>query len=187
MLIRTITSADAAAYFQLRVQSEHELPQFVGFSVERELSAGASGMVELLGAYPSEGTHVLGAFVKGGLIAVVALSRRLSPKYRHKALLWGMYVAPEFRGDNVAHLLMEAVIGWANAQPEIIALWLQVTLSNLRGQRFYQRYGFSVFGTEQRSLFAAGEYHGVHYMELELSHAQQVLQAGVPAFGGSAA
>ncbi|MGQ0530212.1 MAG: hypothetical protein ACT4PG_10460 [Panacagrimonas sp.] len=45
MLIREITSSDSGPYFALRVQSEREFPQFVGFNAERELAAGISGIV----------------------------------------------------------------------------------------------------------------------------------------------
>jgi len=167
MEIREITSRDAESYYKLRVLSEEEYPEFVGFNAERELSAGSSGIAELLSQYPSEGTLVFGAFNQGELVGVTALSRRLSPKYQHKAFLWGMYVLPEFRGLGAAQVLMEKAIEWAKEHTEVIAISLQVTLSNIRGQQFYKRFGFSVFGTEQNSLFAAGQFHGVHYMELE--------------------
>ena len=168
MLIRQITSADAAAYFQLRVQSEQEYPQFVGFNAERELAAGPEGIGTLLESYPAEGTIIFGAFHDSSLLGVAVLSRRLSPKYRHKAFLWGMFVVPAARGGGTARVLMEAAIAWAREQKEIMAISLQVTLSNTRGQQFYRHHGFAVFGTEQRALFAAGQYHGIHYMELEL-------------------
>lgn len=187
VIIRALSETDAAAYFRLRVQSEQEYPEFVGFSAERELAAGINGMCKLLAEYPSEGTQVIGAFAEQQeLVGVVALSRRLSPKYQHKMFLWGMYVAPEFRGGAVAHGLMDAALRYAKSHQEILSLWLQVTVSNVRGQQFYKRYGFDVFGTEQRSLYAAGAYHGVHYMELELkAAAQQAVQEDGPAFGGS--
>jgi len=174
--VRPLHSMDATSYYRLRIRSEQEFPQFVGFSAERELAVGAEGMAALLSAYESEGTLVWGAFEEKELVGVLSLSRRLSPKYRHKAFLWGMYVVPGFRGGGVAQGLMEAAVYWARSQPEILAIWLQVTLSNVRGQQFYAKHGFAVFGTEQRSLFAAGEFHGVHYMELQLKAAQQVVQ-----------
>jgi hypothetical protein len=40
MIIRNVVVSDAVNYLKLRVQSEEELPQFVGISVERELAAG---------------------------------------------------------------------------------------------------------------------------------------------------
>lgn len=171
MDIREITSQDSGAYYKLRVRSEEEYPEFVGFNAERELDAGADGIGEILSLYASEGTYVLGIFDNNILVGTLVASRRLSKKYRHKAFLWGMYVYPDFRGGGAAKLLMDEIIDWANNHPEIIALSLQVTLSNTRGQAFYKKYGFSIFGTEQNSLFASGEFHGVHYMELGTSNA----------------
>jgi len=173
MLIRELTKADAGNYLGLRLQSEEEFPEFVGFNAERELGAGQSGLAALLAAYASEGTVVWGAFEDNHLLGVVVLSRRLSPKYRHKAFLWGMYVVPEFRGTGLAQTLMQHTLAWANAHPELVAVSLQVTVSNTRGQKFYQRFGFSIFGTEQRSLLAAGQFHAVHYMGLELKTTNQ--------------
>lgn len=167
MNIREVTAPDAEKYLAIRVKAEREFPQFVGISAERELSAGAAGMAGVLAGYPGEGTTVLGAFENGVLVGVVALTQRLgSPKYRHKAFLWGMYVMPEHRAGVVAPSLMKAVISWAAGRPELLALTLQVTVSNVRARKFYSRFGFRCFGTEKNSLFAAGEFHDVRYMEL---------------------
>ncbi len=166
MFVREITAQDAGSYLALRVQSEREFPQYVGFNAERELAAGTGGIAGLIASYTQEGTVVTGVFDGARLIDVLVLSRRLSPKYRHKAFLWGMYVIPESRGTGAALALIEAAIAWATRQAEIIALSLQVTVSNVRGQRFYQQFGFQVFGTERRALFAAEQFHDVHLMEL---------------------
>ncbi len=180
MLIREIASTDGDSYFALRLQSEQEFPHFVGLNAERELAAGPSGIAALLSAYPSEGTLAWGAFAGGRLAGVMALSRRLSRKYGHKAFLWGMYVVPEHRGSGTAQALMQTGIAWAKEHPDIVAISLQVALSNIRGQNFYKSFGFTVFGTEQRSLFAAGQFHGVHYMELEVKPARPGASADLP-------
>jgi len=172
MIIRNVVANDAANYFKLRVQSEEEFPQFVGLSVERELAAGREGVSSLLSGYSAEGTIVFGAFEGEQLFGALALSRKPSAKYRHKAFLWGMYIFPEYRGAGVAQALMQAAIAWAEEQPEIIAITLQVTLSNIRGQQFYKRFGFTIFGTERRSLFAAGRFYDALYMELEVKAPQ---------------
>lgn len=171
MEVRLITNSDTESYFKLRLVSEKEFPEFVGFNVERELVAGPDKISLLLDAYESEGTLVFGAFESDKLIGVIALSRRLSPKYHHKVFLWGMYVLEEFRGAGVAPALMRAAVSWATQHPKIIAISLQVTLSNIRGQQFYRRLDFNIFGTEKNALFAAGKYHDIHYMELEVEKA----------------
>jgi RimJ/RimL family protein N-acetyltransferase len=163
---REITDIDSESYYKLRVLSGQEYPEFVGFNPERELATGPQGIATLLSQYASEGTVIFGAFENNELVGVLALSRRLSPKYRHKAFLWGMYIIPQYRGSGVAQSLMQISIYWAINHPEIIALSLQVTLSNIRAQKLYERLGFTIFGTEQNSLFAGGQYHAAHYMEL---------------------
>jgi len=168
MAIRELRGADADDYFSLRTRSEQEFPQFVGFNAERELNTGAAGMAALLDAYAAEGTTVLGAFEHEALLGVVVLSRRLSPKYRHKMFLWGMYVFEPYRGSGIAQTLMKAAIGHCRSLQDVIAVTLQVTVSNQRGRRFYEGFGFDVFGTERRSLLAAGTLHDAHYMELDL-------------------
>ncbi|MFL0801520.1 MAG: GNAT family N-acetyltransferase [Agarilytica sp.] len=168
MEIREIAGIDAQEYYALRVLSEKEYPEFVGFNAERELSTGTEGIHDILSNYPAEGTVVFGAFVHDQLTGVLALSRHLSPKYQHKAFLWGMYILPEFRGSGTAQALMRAAITWGTQHPEVIAISLQVTESNIRGQKFYTRFGFTVFGSEKNALFAAGQYHGIYYMALDV-------------------
>ena len=168
MTIRQITAIDALQYYELRTRSEQEYPEFVGFNAERELDAGPEGIAALLEGYPAEGSLILGAFEGMELLAVVALSRRLSTKYRHKAFLWGMYVLPEQRGQGLAQQLMQETIDWARGHSQVIALSLQVTLTNQRAYEFYKRAGFYVTGTEQNALFAGDRYHDVHCMELSL-------------------
>jgi RimJ/RimL family protein N-acetyltransferase len=63
---------------------------------------------------------------------------------------------------------MNIAITWATEHPETVTITLQVALGNIRALQFYKRVGFNVFGTEQRSLFAVGQFHAVHYMELEI-------------------
>lgn len=171
VVIREVTNSDSGNYYKLRVLSEREYPEFVGFNPERELTAGPQGVEALLSQYASEGTVIFGAFENSELIGVLALSRRLSAKYRHKAFLWGMYIIPKYRGSGVAQSLMQASIDWAVNHPEVIALSLQVTLSNIRAQKLYKRLGFTIFGTEKNSLFAADKYHDAYYMELVTQNA----------------
>jgi hypothetical protein len=75
VIIREVAPTDSSTYFSLRVQSEQEYPQFVGFNVERELAAEQSGIVAMLSSYPSEGTIVWGA-LEG--IRVVGMGHRTS-------------------------------------------------------------------------------------------------------------
>ena len=65
------------------------------------------------------------------------------------AMLWGMWVAPERRGSELAEALARAVIEWARAEgvPRVV-LW--VVIGNAPAERFYERLGFRPTGVTAR-------------------------------------
>lgn len=156
----------AQEYLELRKASEIEFPQYVGSSVERELLSGSDGIKNLMTAYVGEGTTIFGAFSEDKLMGVIGVSRRLSPKFKHRTFLWGMYVLSEYRSLKVATLLLVHVKTWAKYHPEVNVLWLQVTETNIPAISFYTKHGFEIYGTEPQSLFTQGEYYAAHYMQI---------------------
>lgn len=66
-----------------------------------------------------------------------------SPLYRHRhwAEIVGLYVTPEYRGSNVAHLLMDRAYDWA-VQHNLRVMQLYVTAANQRAHAFYSKQGF---------------------------------------------
>lgn len=165
----------ASEYLSIRVESEIELPQFVGPSAERELLAGENGIQEILSKYPAEGTTVFGAFVSERLVGVVAVTQRLSPKFIHRAFIWGMYVRKEARQLNIGAALLEHTFSWARSSSEVKVLWLQVTSTNTPAIIFYKKYGFKKYGTEPKSLFTQEIYHDVHYMQISIDLPDEVV------------
>ncbi|PCJ36247.1 MAG: hypothetical protein COA75_08445 [Cellvibrionales bacterium] len=163
--IRPVSPKDADQYLYLRAESEVEYPEYVGPSVEKELLAGTEGVAELLTSYPAQGTLIVGAFYKEELVGVIATSRRLSPKIRHRAFIWGMYIVKKYRKYNLGASLLKYSLTSAINSSEVNIVWLQVTTTNIPAISFYKKYGFSIYGTEQQALYAAGKFHDVHYME----------------------
>jgi GNAT superfamily N-acetyltransferase len=153
-------------YLTLRKESEIEYPQYVGPSAERELLADKENIASILESYSEEGTIVFGAFNNEELIGVLAISRRLSPKFKHRAFIWGMYIYKGHRKSNIGALLLEYVKGWASDNKEVNVLWLQVTETNKPAISFYKKHGFTIYGTEPMALFTQDEYHDVHYMQI---------------------
>lgn len=168
MLVRQIQSSDAEDYLSLRKASELEFPQYVGASVEHELSVGESGIRDLLASYHSNGIYVFGVFDGEKLAGVSCLTRKDSNKYRHKAFLWGMYIYPEYRNSGVSSMLMEHAIDWCRSQGGIMAIQLFVTTTNAAGIKLYKRYHFASYGTERNHMFSAGSFHDAELMELPL-------------------
>jgi GNAT superfamily N-acetyltransferase len=67
-----------------------------------------------------------------------------SPLYRYRRWpeIVGLYVEPEFRGSNAAHVLMEHAYAWAVLH-KLRMMQLYVTAANEQAQRFYRKQGFA--------------------------------------------
>lgn len=85
-----------------------------------------------------------------GLLAMVGLIRESAPTERHKAWLWGLYVAPACRGRGFGRRLVLHALAEAPGGVE------QVRLACVRSrggpQAFFEGLGFAVYGVEPRSL-----------------------------------
>ncbi|WP_397603917.1 GNAT family N-acetyltransferase [Sphingorhabdus sp.] len=97
-----------------------------------------------------ERDHVAAVEVDGVLKALGGLSRVVGEKMDHKGLIWGMYVHPDLRGSGAADLIMDALI--ATAQEHLRQLILTLAADNASAQRFYQRHGFALYGTEPDAI-----------------------------------
>jgi ribosomal protein S18 acetylase RimI-like enzyme len=144
--VRRLTSTDAAAYHALRLEGFARHP--LQFRVAPEDEEGLS--LEAVGAR-LEGTFVAGGFDSHGLAGVGGLTRFEGTKLRHRALLWGMYVREEARGSGLADELMRTLLaeGRSHGTEQVI---LTVAAANARARRFYERWGFSVYGIEPRAI-----------------------------------
>jgi GNAT superfamily N-acetyltransferase len=143
--IRRLEPPDAREFQDLRLE---------GFSLqEREFRYAPEDELKLpiaeLNARLSR-DFVVGAFTYGQMIGIAGLAFRESVKIRHKALLWGMYVRAEFRGTGVADRLMSAILDRALGRVELINL--TVMHENRRALQFYERWGFTTYGVEPRSV-----------------------------------
>ncbi len=163
--IRILTGSDAAEFRTLRLRALREEPESFGAS-EAEFAATSIGDVaNRLRA--SDSAFVLGA-VAPALVGTVGFHRREGAKKRHKGIIWGVYVAPEYRGQKLARALMEAAIARASTLPGLECLNLTVALRNQAAHRLYQSIGFKSYGVDRRSMKLGAEYIDEDLMELRL-------------------
>ena len=73
---------------------------------------------------------VFGAFLDGALAGVVGLAREAREKNRHKASVFGMYVAAEFGRRGIGRALLRHVIAVAKREVGLEQLVLTVTQTN---------------------------------------------------------
>jgi ribosomal protein S18 acetylase RimI-like enzyme len=162
VLIRQATSADAAQFRELRLSALQNSPTAFGADYQKSLHEPLQYWEERLTFHPDEAALFL-AQHHNDLIGMTGIVRGSSPKTRHSATIWGVYVRPEWRGLHIAEELIKACLTWAG-QREIIGAVLGVTTSNTSAIRCYERCGFEIIGTEPRALYHGGGYHDFYRM-----------------------
>ena len=167
MHIRRLTPADAAAFQALRLDALREAPSAFGSSYEEE-SEFRAAVIEGRVA-PKQDRGPFGAFKNEELIGLVALGRENFKKLSHKALIWGMYVAPAARGQGIGRALLSEALSLARSVPEIQQVNLCVNANNANAIRLYESVGFRAFGREPGAMFINGELHDELHMYLRLA------------------
>ena len=155
MLVRPLVEADFDAWWRIRLRMLKEHPEAFGSSHEEVL---ARGQEDQRARFLLPHSFIVGAFDGPALVGVVGCVRhQQSAKVRHKAFIWGVYVAPEARGRGVARQLMEAAIAKARGEwAGLRQLHLQVVSSNAPAQRLYRGLGVEVYGVEPAALHVDG-------------------------------
>lgn len=87
----------------------------------------------------------------GTVVGMTGVASRDRPKTHHRMDIWGVYVAPEFRGHGIASRLLDACIDHARGLEGVLQLHLQVVSSNLAAIRSYERAGFVRWGRMPRA------------------------------------
>ena len=116
----------------------------------------------------SDSDAVLGAFQGGALAGVAGCHRENGVKRRHVAVIWGVYVAPEWRRTGVGRRLFLATVTHARTWPGLDALWLDVTTVNAAARALYASCGFESAGIRPRALKVGDRFYDEELMILRL-------------------
>ncbi len=167
MEIRRLGPESAAAYRELRLRGLKEYPEAFTSSYEEDCAKTLAATERRLAL--DSGDIVFGALVGELLAGVVGLSREHRAKNRHKAVVFGMYVAPEHSGRGIGAALLRHVVDEARRQPGLLQLVLTVTDSNAAARALYENAGFRSFGIEPRAFRVGDTYHDKNHMILFLA------------------
>lgn len=167
--IRALGAADAPALPALRLQGLTECPEAFGSSREEFEARGPEGREQWAhDRLAVEEGGIWGAFLGDRLVGMVGLQREAGLKMRHKAMIWGMYVAPEGRGQGLGRKLMEAAIAHARTLPGVDRINLTVVPTQAAAFGLYRALGFVEWGREPGGLRVAGRDVDEAHMALRL-------------------
>lgn len=164
LAIRALTPADADAFRALRLMALAASPEAFGLSVAEEEALAPEIFRERLDG--SGGSAVFGAFADSHLIGIAGFLPASRLKARHKGTLWGVFVAPEWRGHGLARRLVEEVI--AHARGLVLLLQANVVTTNETARKMYHRLGFVPYGLEERALCVDGVFYDEELLVLDL-------------------
>ncbi len=163
MNIRRLGAEDARAFRELRLEGLKMHPEAFGASFDDELAQP----LERAAARLAENVVLAGFDAAGALQGIIGLRREKAAKIRHRASIWGMYVAPSGRGTGLAKNLLQAAIN--EAMVDCQSVLLSVTASNEAAKRLYQRAGFREWAVDRKALCVEGAFVDEVLMRLDFA------------------
>jgi ribosomal protein S18 acetylase RimI-like enzyme len=156
MIVRRLTPADVDAYRALRLGGLRESSAAFGSTYEEEVDRPIEAVAERLAG--AGGTAVYGAFDDDGtLLGMGGVHRETKLKSRHRAGIWGMYVAPEARGRGVGRALLQALVEHARTMEGVDRLDLSLEATNTAARELYRAFGFVTWGVQPDAYRAGGQ------------------------------
>ncbi len=150
--IRRLTSADALAYRDIRLEGLRCHPEAFAATFEDERDTPLDCFKELIAQ-----SRIFGAVLAQRLVGVVGLRAHAEIKLRHKAMIWGMYVRQEARQYGIGERLIDAAV--AHAPGHVEQLQLAVVTENDAARRLYAKAGFVEYGHQINALKHSGRYY----------------------------
>jgi RimJ/RimL family protein N-acetyltransferase len=165
LLIRPLEPSDAQAYRDLRLEALADTPEAFGASYEEETPLSVE---DFRARIPRSGPNaIFGAFAGKRLVGMAGFVVYDRLKARHKGLMWGVFLKPDWRQHGADRELVRRVID--HAAQHVIMLEAAVGITNERARRTYHSLGFEAYGIERKALRIGDTFYDEELLFLDLS------------------
>ncbi|MBX3358499.1 MAG: GNAT family N-acetyltransferase [Phycisphaeraceae bacterium] len=155
--VRALGTHDAAAYLAVRRAMLDDSPWAYTASPGDDFAADVEGARAWL-AKPENAIFACEPESEPGRLAAVAGVHRLARlKARHRALVWGVWCEPAFRGQGLGRAVVAAAVQRASQWPGVTIIGLSVSTRGGPARRLYESLGFEAWGVEPGGIVVNGE------------------------------
>jgi RimJ/RimL family protein N-acetyltransferase len=155
--IRQLELTELEKYLDHRLQALKDTPQSFGRSYEDESDRSIEERLLELRSRLSEHNVIYVAEEDGHFVGSIGILRMSGRKINHIAIIWGVYVVPDARGQRIGHQLMERAITQARQWVGVTQVKLTVVTTNEAALKLYDKLGFKQWGVEPQALIVDGE------------------------------
>ena len=145
--IRSLSDSAIPKFRDIRLSALTIHPESFGPTFEEENKLDHSNWLTRIGSSDSS-DFVFGAFNDETLVGIAGFYREKKNNFRHKGMIWGVFVVPEMRGKRIGRDLVEKALQAAENQPGLSMVKLQVAEPNFEAISLYKSLGFIEFGKE---------------------------------------
>lgn len=154
MEIRSLLPADAAAYTQLRREMLLDSPWAFGSSPQDDVAVDPASLARL----GQVGMVIIGAIDdQGRLVGSAGVMLRRQRKMAHRAMIWGVYVAPGARRGGTGKAIVRQAMDTARTWPGVTSVSLSASVKSVVAVAMYKSLGFVPWGVEPGCLMIDGK------------------------------
>jgi ribosomal protein S18 acetylase RimI-like enzyme len=175
-VVRQLTPADADRFTPFRRRMLEEAPWAFSADPEDDVALDADFVREALGraeqavfAVDSRTLGETAAHDNAVLVATAGILRARSPKFAHRAKLWGVYVDPAHRRRGLGRAVVTAALELAASWQGVDYVDLGVSERSPEARALYESLGFVVWGREPEATAHGGRRWDELHMTLGLA------------------
>ena len=160
--IRVLTKDDVETFRSIRLEMTRDYPSAFTMSYEEGLEKDEAFFEGLITPSPTLVSEMYGCFSGDEIVGTAGFLIQRGSKEQHKALVWCVYVKPDYRGMKLGRTLMCHLED--NLPDEVELVHLAVTDGNDVVIKLYESLGFEKYGYERKAIKVGAEYFDFHRM-----------------------
>lgn len=160
-----LNPSDAERYVVLRKRMLTETPWAFSSTPEDDLALDLQHLRRTLGDEENVILAVEATESSGWLTAVAGIFRMKSPKFSHRAKLWGVFVESGCRGRGLGRAVTTEAVGLARSWNGVAFIDVGVSANSPEALNLYRNLGFEEWGREPE----ATQYKGMRYDEIYMT------------------